>query len=62
LVKYDVLTEDCKTELFHLSDDPEEKTDLTEKHPEVVSELENLLMNARTPSEIFPFNPVKHKN
>ncbi len=62
LVKYDVLNEDCKTELFHLSDDPEEKTDLAEKHPEMASELENLLMNARTPSEIFPFNPVKHKN
>ena len=38
-------------ELYHLDDDPAETTDLADEFPEIVQELENILVTARTPHD-----------
>jgi arylsulfatase A len=43
-------------ELYNLSDDPRETTNLAAQHPEIVSELEALMKSANTPSSIEKFN------
>ncbi len=43
-----------KTELYSLKDDPSETTDVSEKHPEMVAQLEELLKTARTEHPEFP--------
>ena len=56
LVKYNVLSSELiTTELYNIEIDPREINNVANESPELVSELENLLSNARTPSEIFPF-------
>ncbi|MEL7119357.1 MAG: arylsulfatase [Bacteroidota bacterium] len=56
-VKYNVLKKpDAPLELYDLSEDIEESNNLAERHPELVTELESILKNARTPSDVFTFN------
>ncbi len=43
------------TELYDLSSDVGEKSNLSDKHPEIVSELLKKMAQARTPSDIFNF-------
>ncbi|MCC5931436.1 MAG: arylsulfatase [Cyclobacteriaceae bacterium] len=57
LVRYNVLTENFTTELYNLSKDIAEENNLAEEQPEKVAELLGLMKNARTPSEIFRFDP-----
>ena len=47
-----------KTQLYLLSDDIGETKDVAAAHPEVVTRLEILLQNARTPSKQFPFQAI----
>ncbi|RIJ48541.1 DUF4976 domain-containing protein [Maribellus luteus] len=56
LVHYKVnKPEETTTELYNLETDPGEENNVATDHPNVVQELEALMENARTPSEIFPF-------
>lgn len=56
LVQYNVNREPVKPyELYDLSEDPGEENDLADQHPELVSELKELIRNARTESEVFKF-------
>ncbi len=56
LVHYKVnKPEETTTELYNLETDPGEENNVATDHPDVVQELEALMENARTPSEIFPF-------
>jgi len=56
LVNYDVLKpEKTTTELYNLVDDPGEENNVAKEHPELVSELVELINSARTESEIFSF-------
>ncbi len=41
-------------ELYHLVDDPGEKRDVSQDHPEVIAFIEEYLKQARTPSEQWP--------
>lgn len=43
------------TELYDLSADPGEKNDLAASNPEIMKRLEEIMEEAHTPSEIFPF-------
>lgn len=42
-------------ELYNLGDDPAEEQDVAGAHPQVVRELDSLMHQAHTPSELFPF-------
>ena len=43
------------TELYDLSKDEGETTDLSAANPEIVKKMEELMKQAHTPSEVFPF-------
>ncbi len=43
------------TELYDLTNDPGEITDVSKRHPEVVAELLKLMAQSRVPSEVFNF-------
>jgi len=45
-----------KTELYNLADDMGEINDLAGSNHEIVMELEKIMKEAHTPSEIFPFS------
>jgi len=45
-----------KIELYDLSKDPSETINIAEEFPEVVAELAQIMIEARTPSEAFKFN------
>jgi len=47
--------EDPIAELYNLKDDPGEQNDLSEEHPEIVSELKNIVDQEHVPSKEFPF-------
>jgi len=42
-------------ELFDLSIDRSEKVNLAASHPEIVKKMEGLMIQAHTPSTVFPF-------
>lgn len=46
---------DLSIELYHLASDPGELHDRSAEHPELVSRIERLMFEARTPSSLFPF-------
>jgi len=54
-VLYNITEGNTTLELYDLSIDPEESTDLSNKYPEIANELSELMKNARTESEIFKF-------
>ncbi|MCL4134058.1 UNVERIFIED_CONTAM: hypothetical protein GTU68_055260 [Idotea baltica] len=55
-VKYNVFEKDkSELELYNLANDIGETNNVASEHPELVSEMEAILKNARTPSEIFTF-------
>jgi len=55
-VRYDVLeNSDGPLELYNLAEDIGEENNIADQHPEIVAEMETILQNARTPSEIFAF-------
>ncbi|MCM4155793.1 arylsulfatase [Gramella sp. AN32] len=56
-VKYNVLENpDAPLELYDLNKDPGEKNNLSNKYPEKIKEMEEVINNARTPSKVFTFN------
>ena len=56
LVQYNVeIPEETTTELYHLADDPAETTDLAQQQPEVLQEMQELMLQARTPNPVFQF-------
>lgn len=55
-VRYDVFkSPKAPLELYDLSTDIGEETNVASQHPEIVREMETILKEARTPSEIFKF-------
>ncbi len=55
-VKYNYLKEpDARAELYDLDNDIGEETNLAEQYPEVVKEMEQIMKEARTESEVFAF-------
>ncbi|MCM4168452.1 arylsulfatase [Arenibacter sp. H213] len=55
-VKYNVLKNpNAKIELYNLRNDIGEEHNIAEDHPEIVAEIEKILDEARTPSEVFAF-------
>ena len=47
-----------KTELYNLTDDPNEATDVAAKHPDVVSRLEAVMKEQHAPSKDFPLPAI----
>jgi hypothetical protein len=45
-----------KTELYNLAADMAEAKDLAGSNPEIVMKLEEIMKEAHTPSDIFPFS------
>ncbi|MCX6328955.1 MAG: sulfatase-like hydrolase/transferase, partial [Bacteroidia bacterium] len=43
-------------ELYDLSTDISETNDVASSHPEIVKEMEDIIRQAHTPSEVFPFS------
>ena len=55
-VRYEVLENpDSPLELYDLSQDIGEENNVAAQHPEVAAQLDSLLRQARTPSEVFAF-------
>lgn len=52
---------DKPLELYDLSSDPAEKTDVSESYPEVVSEISRILAEARTPHPEYPMDRWVYK-
>jgi arylsulfatase A-like enzyme len=46
---------DAPLELYDLSTDPSETTDVAAEHPDIVAEMERILEEAHEPSALFPF-------
>ena len=53
-VRYDV-AEGGKIQLYDISKDPAETSDLSEQYPDLVREFEKIMTEARTESELFQF-------
>ncbi len=47
-----------KTELYQLAEDPSEKNDVAQEHPEIVEQLERIMAHEHTPSALFPLRPI----
>lgn len=55
-VKYNVLKDpEALIELYNLVEDRAEANNIAAEHPDVITEMEKILKEARTPSEIFTF-------
>jgi arylsulfatase A-like enzyme len=62
-VKYNVFKNpDAPFELYNLSEDLSEEHNVANDHPDVLEEMENILKEARTPSNVFPFNDGTYLN
>jgi len=46
---------DNPMELYDLSKDPEEKNNIAAKYPDIVKEIDNMMKEAHTPSEVFKY-------
>ncbi|GAL80358.1 arylsulfatase [Algibacter lectus] len=58
-VKYKVLKNpNAPIELYDLSVDEGEQNNVASEHPEVVKDMERILKEARTPSDVFTFDQV----
>ncbi len=54
-VQYNILKHPKgKIELYNLEEDPYETRDLAEEHPDILAEMEKIMQEARTESELFP--------
>ncbi|MCP3914975.1 MAG: arylsulfatase [bacterium] len=49
---------DVTTQLFDLESDVGEKNDVADEHPEVLARMEKLLLEARSPSKVFPLPAI----
>jgi len=49
-------TQQGAVELYDLSKDIGETTDIASEHPEIVKKMEEIMKEAHTPSEVFPFS------
>lgn len=43
-----------RVELYNLKDDPAEKTNVADAHPDIVKKMEQIAKSAHTPNEMFP--------
>lgn len=60
-VKYNVLKHpNAPIELYDLSKDIGEKDNVADQYSEIVNDMERILKEARTPSDIFTFNQVSY--
>ena len=56
-VKYNVLKNpNARLELYNLTNDIGEANNVANEHPDIVSRMEKIFLEARTPSEIFTFS------
>ena len=55
LIKQPIVNEETKLELYNIKEDIHEDNNLAEQYPEKVKELEQLMNNARTESDMFNF-------
>lgn len=57
LVRQQLNRGDVVSELYDMANDPSESKNAANDHPEIVIELETLMMAQRTSSELFPLTP-----
>ena len=57
-----LLDANATIELYDLSNDPGEKNNLSNTHPNLVKKMETILKIAQTPSEIFTFGDGTYLN
>ena len=41
--------------LYYLTEDPEERNDISAHHPEVVKTIERIMLEAHSPSDVFTY-------
>ncbi|MEO1011117.1 MAG: arylsulfatase [Bacteroidota bacterium] len=61
-VKYNVFKGNSKIQLYDLSKDIGETTNVAEQYPDIVAEMEQLIQDARTPSSVFRFSQGTYLN
>lgn len=54
-VRQGIFKNGLQTELYDLATDPSESTNVANKYPSILAEMERLMQEARTPSEKYPF-------
>jgi arylsulfatase A-like enzyme len=54
-VKYGLDSGEAELELYNLNIDPSETMDVAAEHPDIVNKIEQIMVEARVPSEAFPF-------
>jgi len=54
-VRQQIFKQGLRTELYNLSKDPSESNNVASTYPAILSEMEKLMQDARTPSEKYPF-------
>ncbi len=59
-VRYQVAKGNKPTELYNLAEDIAEENNLADQYPELVKEMEEIMKNARTESEIFKFKSTTY--
>lgn len=57
-VRQNIFMDSLQIELYNLVEDIEEKNDVSGDHPEIVKRMEEIMRNARTPSDEFPFKQL----
>jgi arylsulfatase len=50
-----------KVELYNLRDDPGEKNDVADKHPDIVKRIEQIMNTDRVPSKLFPLKALDNR-
>ena len=59
-LRRDILpTGKLNTELYNLDVDPGETNNVATAHPEIVTQLESIMLSGRTPSKLFPFPALR---
>ncbi|OHX64801.1 arylsulfatase [Flammeovirga pacifica] len=53
-VKYNITKPNARLELYNLENDPEETEDVSAQYPEVVKEIEKIMVDARVDNPTFP--------
>jgi arylsulfatase len=57
-VRQNIFRDSLQIELYNLEEDISEKRNVSKEHPEIVKKIEEIMIDARVPSQEFPFRQI----